>query len=70
MGNKLSGPLSTVEELVVGPWFTHRGQWLRFFDYVKQVKFIQVPSEVALDLAQFFQPYGQEPAMDLLPALE
>ena len=76
MGNKLSGPLSTVEKLVVGwdvvigPLLLHRVQWCRFFDHVRQVKFIRVPSEVALDVAQFFQLDGQEPAMDLLPALE
>ena len=34
------------------------------------MKSIQVSSELALDVARFFQLDGQEPAMDLLPALE
>jgi len=62
-----------VEELVVGfggARFTHRLQWRRFFGHLQQVRFVQVPSEVALDVAHSFQLDGQEPAVDLLPALE
>jgi hypothetical protein len=76
MGNRLSGPLSTVERLVVwadagGAPFIHSAvQWCRFFHNIRQVKVVQVPSEVALDVAHSFQLDGQEPAMDLLPALE
>jgi hypothetical protein len=40
MGNRLSGPLSAVEELVVGggPWFIDHVQWRRFFDHFQRVK--------------------------------
>ena len=72
MGNKLCGPLSTVEELVVGRGYRYRPrvQWHRFFDYVQQVKFVQVPSEVALYFAPLFQLDGQEQAIGILPVLE
>ena len=42
IGNKLSGPLYTVEELVVGcdigvgPWFVRHVQWSRFFNHVQR----------------------------------
>lgn len=73
MGKRLSGPLTTVEELVV-EWgmlgSTRRVPWRSIFDHLRQVKFIQVPSQVAADVAQSFQPVGQALAMDVLPALE
>ncbi len=71
----LSGPLSTVEELVVG-WDVsmstqqHHIQWRGFFNHIRQVKSVQVPSEVALGVAHSFQLDGQEPALDILPALK
>lgn len=73
MGSRLSGPLTTVEELVV-EWGMTGGarhiQWRRFFDHLRQVKLIQVPSQVAIDVALAFRPDGQALAMDVLPALE
>ena len=41
-----------------------------FFDYITNVKIIQVAAEVALDVLPSFQLDGEEPAMDLLPSLE
>ncbi|KAF8263627.1 hypothetical protein EI94DRAFT_1740533 [Lactarius quietus] len=71
--NRLSGPLTTVEELVVG-WDLFAGtrpiDWRQIFEHIQKVKFIEVPSQVALDVAHAFQIDGQETAMDLLPALE
>jgi len=72
--NGLSGPLATVEELVV-VWNSttrdRRGiQWGGFFNHLRQVKVLQVPLQVALGVARSFQQDGQEPTMDLLPALE
>jgi hypothetical protein len=73
MGNRLSGPLTTVEELVV-EWGmiggTRHVQWRRFFDHLRQVKLIQVPSQVAIEVAHAFRPDGQALAVDVLPALE
>ena len=73
IGNRLSEPLATVEEVVVG-WYITSGrcqiQWRKFFDHVQQVKLVNLPSQVALGVARSFQRDGQEPAMDVLPALE
>ncbi|KAI9467335.1 hypothetical protein BJY52DRAFT_63336 [Lactarius psammicola] len=75
IGNLLSGPLSTVEELAVG-WAVslstqqHQNQWRGFFNHIRQVKTIQVPFEVAPGVAHSFQLDGQEPALDLLPTLQ
>ncbi|KAH8982794.1 hypothetical protein EDB92DRAFT_1819714 [Lactarius akahatsu] len=72
----LSGPLSTVEEFVV-EWdallLTQRGdniQWRGFFNHIRRVKMVQVPSPVALTVARSIQLGGQEPALDFLLALE
>ncbi|KAH9173331.1 hypothetical protein EDB89DRAFT_2228790 [Lactarius sanguifluus] len=72
----LSGPLSTVEEFVIG-WDaslpTQQGdciQWRGFFNHIRRVKMVQVPSPVALNVARSIQLGGQEPALDFLPALE
>ncbi|KAF8257589.1 hypothetical protein EI94DRAFT_1791620 [Lactarius quietus] len=71
--NRLPGPLTTVEELVV-EWDlfagTRRVEWRQIFEHIRQVKFIEVPSQVALNVAHALQLDGQETAMDLLPALE
>ena len=80
IGHMLSGPLSTVEELIVG-WdvapFAQQQleqghiQLRGFFNHIRQVKMVQMPSEVALGVAHSFQLDSQEPALDLLlPALE
>jgi hypothetical protein len=75
IGNRLSGPLATVEELVIG-WNmssdrSHGAvQWRGFLNHIRQVKLLQVPWQVALDVAHSFQQDYQEPAMDLLPVLE
>ncbi|KAF8271298.1 hypothetical protein EI94DRAFT_1720848 [Lactarius quietus] len=70
-----SGPLSTVEELVVEchvqqKELKNHTQWRGFFNHIQRVKMIQVSFEVALDVACSFQPNGQQAALDLLPALE
>jgi hypothetical protein len=75
MGNILSGPLSTVKEFVFdvppSPSTTQRPiRWHAFFNHIQQAKFVQVPSQVALDVAHSFQLDGQGPVLDLLPALE
>ena len=70
IGNRLSEPLATVEEVVVG-WYITSGrcqiQWRIFFDHMQQVKLVNLPSQVALGVARSFQRDGQEPAMDVLP---
>jgi hypothetical protein len=78
IGDRLSGSLATVEELVVG-WNTTIDitsgrygdvRWGEFFNHIRQVKVLQIPWQAALDVAHSFQQDGQEPAVDLLPALE
>ncbi|KAH9021133.1 hypothetical protein EDB85DRAFT_435101 [Lactarius pseudohatsudake] len=76
LGRELSGPLSTVEELVIGwqPWSFDRyiqpDQMRGFCYYLPQVKIVQVPVEVALNVAHVFKGDGGEPILYLLPALE
>jgi len=73
IGNRLSGPLATVEGLSVGWKITSERrdvQWRGFFNHLRQVKVLQVPWQVALGVAHSFQQDGQEPTVDLLPALE
>ncbi|KAH9174398.1 hypothetical protein EDB89DRAFT_2067697 [Lactarius sanguifluus] len=76
IGSMLSGPLSTVEELVVDweasrfPQQMDHVQWRGFFNHIRRVKTVQVSSRVALNLARSFQLGDQEPALDLFPALE
>ncbi|KAF8270920.1 hypothetical protein EI94DRAFT_1797525 [Lactarius quietus] len=77
MGQELSGPLSTAEELIIAlgeRWFSEpdnsnlMGQWRGLFYHVPQVKMIQVPAKLALNVARSLQ---QDPAAtDLLPALQ
>jgi hypothetical protein len=78
IGNMLSRPLSTVEELVIECHLRHEGprvglftqhyiQWRGFFNHIRRVKTVQVPFEVAHDVAHSFQQGGLE---DLLPTLE
>ena len=76
LGNSLSQSLATVEELVVG-WDIDIAsgrsavvQWREFLKHTRQVKALQMPWQVALDVAHSFQQDGQEPAVDILPALE
>ena len=73
IGKRLAGPLATVEELDIRWTITgeHFGvQWRQFFNHLRQVKVLQVPWQVALDVARSFQQNGQETDMDLLPDLE
>ncbi|KAH9002457.1 hypothetical protein EDB86DRAFT_3100827 [Lactarius hatsudake] len=76
LGRELSGPLSTVEELVIRwePWSFDRyiqpDQMRGFCAYLPQVKIVQVPVEVALNVAHSFKGDGGEPILHLLPALE
>ncbi|KAH8982793.1 hypothetical protein EDB92DRAFT_1621212 [Lactarius akahatsu] len=76
LGRELSGPLSTVEELVIRwkPWCFDRyiqpAQMRGFCYYLPQVKIVQVPVEVALNVAHSFKGDGGEPIPSLLPALE
>jgi hypothetical protein len=63
-----------VEELVV-VWNATNDirviQWRGFFNHLRQMKVLHVPWQVALGVAHSFQQGDQEePAMDLLPALE
>jgi hypothetical protein len=75
IGNMLSGPFSTVEELVVechlcqGVRFgrDHHIQWGGFFNYVGQVKTVQLPFETAHEVTHSFQ---QGSLLDFLPSLE
>jgi hypothetical protein len=74
LGQMLSWPLSTVEELVVGwgfpgPQYDHI-DWRALLIHIPQVKVVQVDYQVALGVADAFQLNGQEPALDLLPSLE
>ncbi|KAI9447700.1 hypothetical protein H4582DRAFT_1895712 [Lactarius indigo] len=77
LGRELSGPLSTVEELII-EWVTwafeprsiQPGQMRGFYHYLPQVKIVQVPAEVALGVARSFKGDGAEPILHLLPALE
>ncbi|KAI9446107.1 hypothetical protein H4582DRAFT_2093831 [Lactarius indigo] len=78
LGRELSGPLTTVKELTIAwdcePWRRNgriqRYQWGEFCKHVPQVKKVQVPAQVARDVAHSFQQGDQEPVLDLLPALE
>ena len=80
IGQMLSGPLSTVEELVIGWTFPafrlvqhHNIPWHALFYHIPQVKLVkmlQVNFQVTLDVAHALQLDGQEPALDLLPSLE
>ncbi|KAN0137334.1 hypothetical protein V8E53_004779 [Lactarius tabidus] len=78
IGNMLSGPLSTVGELVVECYLRHEGpragvfaqhhiQWGGFFNHIRRVKTVRVPFEVARDVVHSFQ---QGNLLDLLPSLE
>ena len=76
IGNRLSGPLATLEKLAIrwsvigerhGP---HCLQWRGFFNHTRQLKFLSVSWQVALDVANSFQQDGQELDMELLPSLE
>ncbi|KAH9002441.1 hypothetical protein EDB86DRAFT_309287 [Lactarius hatsudake] len=80
MGQELSGPLSTVEELIVvrnvKEWYTEHirmDRWRGFCYHVPHVKMIQVQvrvsTELALDVAHSFQQDG-EPIQNFFPALE
>ncbi|KAN0128565.1 hypothetical protein V8E53_013610 [Lactarius tabidus] len=78
LGPELSGQLYSVEELVVTSdtirWFTEqrsrRDFWRRFFCHAPQVKSLQLPGEMALDIAESFEQDDQQTLLDLLPALE
>ena len=77
MGQELSAPLSDVEELIItlgGLSFGGRpnivDQLRRFFYHVPQVRVMQVPARETQNIARSLQQDGQEPAVDLLPALE
>jgi hypothetical protein len=70
LGDNLSGPLSTVEEVIVvcdayRP-AKHCIQWPAFLRHLRRVKMVQLPSEEALNVAHSFQQGGN---LDLLPAL-
>ena len=73
MGNRLSGPLATVEELVVKRNIIGRIQgiqWRGLFNHLRQVKVLHVPWQVVPDVVHSFQQVDEEPNMDVLPALE
>jgi hypothetical protein len=66
IGNMLSGPLSTVEELVV-PCSSRHIQWGGFFNHIRQLKVVQVPFTLMDDVAASLQ---QGNLLDLLPSLK
>ncbi|KAF8270922.1 hypothetical protein EI94DRAFT_1721458 [Lactarius quietus] len=74
---ELAGPLSTVEELIVvwnvERWYTERlvdtDQWRGFFNRIPRVTSVQVPGEVALDIARSFKQGDREPVLDVLDLL-
>ncbi|KAN0137773.1 hypothetical protein V8E53_004257 [Lactarius tabidus] len=66
IGNMLSGPLSTVEELVV-PCSSHHIQWGGFFNHIRQLKVVQVEFTLMDDVAASLQ---QGNLLDLLPSLK
>ena len=72
IGNRLSGPLATVEILAI-VWKAigeRRGvQWRKLFNHTRKVKFLLMSWQVALDVADSFHQDGQL-EMELLPALE
>jgi hypothetical protein len=76
LGQMLSWPLSTVEELSI-EWELPFGslteansvQWRGLFNHIPKVKTVQVYSQLALSVAHSFQLYGQ-PILDLLTHLE
>jgi len=78
IGQELSGPLSTVESLLIPfgeLWLEEyhipiADQWRGLFYHVPQVKMVGVPDIAALNVACSFQQGGRGPSMDLLPALE
>ncbi|KAH8995380.1 hypothetical protein EDB92DRAFT_1846587 [Lactarius akahatsu] len=78
LGQELSRPLTTVEGLIIAwdgaPWRTdsrlQKDEWRGFCKCVPRVKKVQVPAQVACDVARSFQHGGQGPVLDLLPALE
>jgi hypothetical protein len=71
LGDKLSGPLSTVEEVVI-VWDADRSttepciQWRALFRHLQRVKTVQLPSEEAINVAHSFRVGG---LLGLLPAL-
>ena len=73
IGDRLSGPSSTVEEVVIEwhvDWSTeegHRIQWQGFFNHLQRVKMVQLPFEEVLNFAHSFQKGGH---LTLLPALK
>ena len=72
IGNMLSGPLATVEKLVIR-WNGdghHIAQWRGVLNHTRQVKLLQVSWQVARDVAKSFQQDDQEPDVSLLPTLE
>lgn len=78
IGKEISGPLSTVEELVitrdVSPGCKEPSiqpdQWRGFFYHLPQLKVVRIPVGMASDLAHSFQQDDLEPALGLLPALQ
>ena len=78
MGQELSASFANVEELIItlddpchGGLRPNKADQLRgFFYHIPRVKMMQVPAKEAQIIARCFQQGGQEPAVDLLPALE
>ena len=78
IGQELSASFSNVEELIIalddschGGLLPTKGEQLRgFFYHIPRVKMMQVPAREAQIIARSFQQDGQEPNVDLLPALE
>jgi hypothetical protein len=71
IGDMLTRPLSTVEELQVRDiWATGSRQWHGLFKHLPQLKVIEMTSEMVFDVAHAFQLSDQKLSLDLLPSLE
>jgi hypothetical protein len=77
MGRELSGPLSSVETLVITwsvDWRTEGGfqtdQWRGFCNHVSQVKVVRVAATLALEVAHSFKQDGPEAVLGFLPFLQ
>ncbi|KAH9021134.1 hypothetical protein EDB85DRAFT_2293577 [Lactarius pseudohatsudake] len=78
VSRELSGPLSTVEEVIIA-WDVHQwhtethiqtDQWRGFCYHVPQVKVVRVPVNAAIDVVRSLQKDDGELVLGLLPSLE
>ena len=78
MGQELSGPLSTVEELNITrdvcPWelepSIQADGWRGFFYHLPRLRVVRMPVRLTYNVAHAFKEDDLEPTLDLLPALQ